>query len=66
MQEHFEGVAGSEALVPLVLTVPALSLALLAPFAGVVVDRLGRKRLLIVATVLYALFGTVPLWVDST
>lgn len=30
MQEHFEGVAGSEALVPLVLTVPALSLALLA------------------------------------
>ncbi|WP_327712774.1 MFS transporter [Streptomyces sp. NBC_00464] len=65
MQEHFEGVAGSEALVPLVLTVPALSLALLAPFAGVVVDRLGRKRLLIVATVLYALLGTVPLWVDS-
>nr|WSW66175.1 MFS transporter [Streptomyces sp. NBC_00995] len=65
MQEHFEGVAGSEALVPLVLTVPALSLALLAPIAGVVVDRLGRKRLLIVATVLYTLFGTVPLWVDS-
>ncbi|MEU1371458.1 MFS transporter [Streptomyces sp. NPDC005803] len=65
MRDHFEGVAGSEALVPLVLTVPALSLALLAPFAGVVVDRLGRKRLLIVATVLYTVFGTVPLWVDS-
>ncbi|MFF5898686.1 MFS transporter [Streptomyces argenteolus] len=65
MQEHFEGVAGSAALVPLVLTVPALSLALLAPFAGVIVDRLGRKRLLVVATVLYTLFGTVPLYVDS-
>ncbi|MFD5257579.1 MFS transporter [Streptomyces bobili] len=65
MQDHFEGVTGSAALVPLVLTVPALSLALLAPFAGVVVDRLGRKRLLVTATVLYALFGTVPLWLDS-
>ncbi|CAL9373429.1 hypothetical protein SUDANB105_00910 [Streptomyces sp. enrichment culture] len=65
MQDHFDGVAGSAVLVPLVLTVPALSLALLAPFAGMVVDRLGRKRLLVVATVLYALFGTVPLWLDS-
>ncbi|MEU0112240.1 MFS transporter [Streptomyces bobili] len=65
MQDEFEGVTGSAALVPLVLTVPALSLALLAPFAGVVVDRLGRKRLLVAATVLYALFGTVPLWLGS-
>ncbi|WSS31599.1 MFS transporter [Streptomyces sp. NBC_01185] len=65
MQDHFEGVPGNAALVPLVLTVPALSLALLAPFAGVIVDRLGRKRLLVVATILYTLFGTVPLWLDS-
>ncbi|MEU1123412.1 MFS transporter [Streptomyces sp. NPDC005899] len=65
MQEHFEGVPGNAALVPLVLTVPALSLALLAPYAGVIVDRLGRKRLLVVATLGYTLFGTVPLWLDS-
>ncbi|MEU9954871.1 MFS transporter [Streptomyces sp. NPDC050982] len=65
MQDHFVSVPGAKALVPLALTVPALSLALLAPFAGVIVDRLGRKRLLIVATVLYALFGTAPLWLDS-
>jgi MFS family permease len=65
MQDHFESVPGAKALVPLALTVPALALALLAPFAGVIVDRLGRKRLLIVATVLYALFGTAPLWLDS-
>nr|WP_241842612.1 MFS transporter [Streptomyces sp. TSRI0107] len=65
MREHFEDVSGSAALVPLVLTVPALSLTLLAPFAGVMVDRFGRRRLLVVTTVLYALFGTVPLWLDS-
>ncbi|KOU57542.1 MFS transporter [Streptomyces sp. MMG1533] len=65
MQDHFASVPGAKALVPLALTVPALALALLAPFAGVIVDRLGRKRLLIVATVLYAMFGTAPLWLDS-
>ncbi|WP_367319575.1 MFS transporter [Streptomyces sp. HUAS ZL42] len=65
MQDHFASVPGAKALVPLALTVPALSLALLAPFAGVIVDRLGRKRLLIVATVLYAVFGTAPLWLES-
>ncbi|MFF7844582.1 MFS transporter [Streptomyces ossamyceticus] len=65
MQDHFASVPGAKALVPLALTVPALALALLAPFAGVVVDRLGRKRLLIVATVLYSVFGTAPLWLDS-
>jgi MFS family permease len=65
MQDHFASTPGAKALVPLALTVPALSLALLAPFAGVIVDRLGRKRLLIVATVLYAVFGTAPLWLDS-
>ncbi|MFD3729230.1 MFS transporter [Streptomyces sp. NPDC058671] len=65
MQDHFDGVPGSAALVPVVLTVPALALALLAPFAGMIVDRLGRKRLLVTATALYALFGTAPLWLDS-
>ncbi|MGW1780001.1 MFS transporter [Streptomyces sp. NPDC002143] len=65
MQDHFASTPGAEALVPLALTVPALAMALLAPFAGVIVDRLGRKRLLVVATVLYAAFGTAPLWLDS-
>ncbi|WP_405650514.1 MFS transporter [Streptomyces sp. NBC_00019] len=65
MQDHFDSVPGAKTLVPVVLTVPALALALLAPFAGVIVDRLGRRRLLVVATVLYALFGTAPLWLDS-
>ncbi|HET9168910.1 MAG TPA: MFS transporter [Actinospica sp.] len=65
IQRHFAGVPGVKALAPLVLTIPALALAILAPFAGIIVDRLGRKRLLIVSTVCYALFGTAPLWLDS-
>ena len=65
MQDHFADVPGVDALVPMALTIPALSLALLAPFAGVLVDRVGRKRLLVVATVVYAILGTAPLWLDS-
>ncbi|MFF4258744.1 MFS transporter [Streptomyces sp. NPDC001663] len=65
MQEHFAAVPGAKTLVPVVLTIPALALALLAPFAGVIVDRLGRIRLLVWATLLYALLGTAPLWLDS-
>ncbi|MEU1274284.1 MFS transporter [Streptomyces sp. NPDC005799] len=65
MQDYFESTPGAKALVPLALTAPALALALLAPFAGVIVDRLGRKRLLIVATLLYAVFGTAPLYLAS-
>ncbi|WP_105968104.1 MFS transporter [Streptomyces geranii] len=65
MHDHFADVPGVDVLVPMALTVPALSLALLAPFAGVMVDRIGRKRLLVVATVLYAFIGTAPLWLDS-
>ncbi|WP_440708674.1 MFS transporter [Herbiconiux sp. YIM B11900] len=61
----FASVPGSDALVPLVLTIPALMIALIAPFAGAIVDRLGRKRLLVVALIAYALLGTAPLYLDS-
>jgi MFS family permease len=65
MQDHFGDSAQAKALVPLSLTVPALMIALLAPFAGSIVDRFGRKRLLLVGLVVYAAFGTAPLWLDG-
>jgi MFS family permease len=65
IQAAYATVPGVKALAPLVLTIPALALAVLAPFAGAVVDRLGRKRLLVAATLLYAVFGTAPLWLGS-
>ncbi|GAA3341675.1 MFS transporter [Amorphoplanes nipponensis] len=65
MTDHFAGVAGADVLVPVVLTVPALVIGLAAPFAGFVVDALDRKRLLIVAMVLYSVFGTAPLYLQS-
>ncbi|GIF26980.1 MFS family permease [Actinoplanes tereljensis] len=65
MEDHFAGVAGADVLVPIVLTVPALIIGLTAPFAGIVIDAVDRKRLLIVALVVYAIAGTAPLYLSS-
>nr|GFC59050.1 hypothetical protein [Tanacetum cinerariifolium] len=40
-------------------------IAVLAPFAGMIVDRVGRKPLLLMAMLLYTVCGTLPLWLES-
>lgn len=65
IQGHFSAVPGSVALVPIVLTLPALMIALLAPFAGVLTDKFGRKPLLLGCMLIYTVFGVMPLWLDS-
>ncbi|MFI6509467.1 MFS transporter [Streptosporangium sp. NPDC050855] len=65
MSRHFATTPGADVLVPVILTVPALFIALGAPFAGAVADRFDRKRLLIAGMVAYSVFGTAPLYLDS-
>ena len=65
IQNAFAGTPGAATLTPVVLTVPALVIGLTAPLAGRIVDRLGRKRLLVGALVVYAVVGTAPLWLPS-
>lgn len=65
MQEHFRALPGAEYLVPVALTVPALCIALLSPFAGALVDFFGRRRTLIAALFLYAAIGLLPLVLDD-
>src|SRR5262245_794054 len=65
IQRSFSGVPKVEFWAPIALTIPALFIAILAPFAGAIVDALGRRRPLVIALALYAAFGTAPLWLDS-
>ncbi|MGY1831951.1 MFS transporter [Geodermatophilus sp. SYSU D01180] len=65
IQDAFAGTPGVETLTPVVLTAPALVIGLTAMVAGRIVDRVGRKRLLVGALVAYAVVGTAPLWLDS-
>lgn len=65
MQAHFADVPGADYLVPLTMTAPMLMMAGLSVFAGELADRLGRKPLLVGATLLYAAVGTAPLYLES-
>ena len=62
---EFAGVPGASMLVPVMMTVPALCVALFSPIAGWIADRTGRKRLLVAALVAYAGFGVLPLVLDD-
>jgi MFS family permease len=62
---HFHNVEGVEYLVPLMLTLPALCVALLSPIAGVVVDFFGRRKTLIVSLIVYAFVGVLPIFLES-
>lgn len=59
--QHFAGDDTARWKVPMMVSAPGLSIALLAPFAGIAVDRFGRRKLLLWATALYALAGMAPL-----
>lgn len=65
LEAHFAGQPRVELLTRLVLTVPALFIALCAPLSGYLVDRLGRRRLLLGALALYAAAGSSGLWVET-
>ncbi|MFW0796733.1 MFS transporter [Gordonia sp. CPCC 205515] len=65
LSQHFGSVAMADVLVPMIVTVPALLVAVFSPFAGQIVDRLGRKRLLLVAMFAYAVVGVAPAWLSS-
>ncbi|MEV6328790.1 MFS transporter [Streptomyces sp. NPDC051909] len=57
MGDAFAGTPDGPFLVRLSLTVPALSAGLCAPVMGLIVDRFGRKRLFVVALLLYGVAG---------
>lgn len=63
--DEYKGVPGHDYLVPMVLTVPALCVALLSLFAGMLGDRFGRRRLLLASFVIYGAFGVAPVFLTD-
>jgi MFS family permease len=62
---HFKDVPNKELLVPMVLTVPSLCVALFSSVIGAAADRWGRRRLLLLALLAFALFGLAPMLFDE-
>ncbi|MDF0599392.1 MFS transporter [Psychromarinibacter sp. C21-152] len=52
-------------LTRLLVTAPALLIAIAAPFAGIAADRFGRKRQLLAGVALFAVAGSAGLWLGD-
>ena len=62
---HFANVPNGEFLVKLMLTLPALFIALVSPIAGRLADKYGRLKLLYGSMILYALAGTTGYYLEN-
>ncbi len=58
--QNFQDIPNIMTLAPLVLSAPGLCVALFSPFAGYLTDRLGRRNLLLIFSLLYGVGGILP------
>lgn len=59
--QQFGNIPMARLLVPMIVTVPSLFVALTAPFAGVLADRFGRRRIFVWGITAYLIMGLVPI-----
>lgn len=65
ISDAFKEVPNSQFWVKLVLTIPALMIAIVAPIAGKLIDKQGRLKYLWVALILYALSGSAGYFINN-
>ena len=65
MIEHFRSEPGAAQRVPAMITAPGYAVALLAPIAGLLTDRIGRRRILLSCTFAYGIVGAAPFLLDD-
>ena len=63
--QHFADNPNARELVPLMVSAPGLAIAIMSPFAGILLDKFGRIPLLVWSTFFYGIFGTIPFFLDS-
>lgn len=65
LMAHFHDIPNFGVLVPMLLTAPALCIAVLSPFAGKLSDLFGRRNLLLIAMFLYGFGGIAPFFLEN-
>jgi MFS family permease len=63
--QHFATVPDHELLVPMIITAPALCVALFSGATGLVADKWGRRPLLLVALLTFSLLGLMPMFFSN-
>ncbi|MEW5822215.1 MAG: MFS transporter [Cyanobacteriota bacterium] len=61
----FENIDNNEFIAKLLLTIPALVIGISAPFCGIILDKYGRKNILIFSMVLYGIAGSLGFFLDN-
>jgi MFS family permease len=64
-ERAFASFSGIAIIAPIIITLPALCIGILSPFAGAAADRFGRRRLLLCALVVYGIAGATPAFLSS-
>ena len=57
--QHFAGTPNRDFLVPMIITMPSVCIALLAPVAGTLADRFGRRIPLMLNVVFYSVISVL-------
>lgn len=65
LMQAFGHIEHADYLVPILISIPALCIALGAPLAGWMADKVGRRKLLIWAIGLYSVCGVLPLFITT-
>jgi len=65
LKNQFPDVAEMELYSRLMITLPSLSIAFLAPFLGLALQKVRRKVSVVVGLILFALFGSAGLYLES-
>lgn len=65
ISNEFGNVKNVELLTKLMLTLPALTIAIVAPLAGRLLDKIGRMKIMYASLFIYLLAGTSGYWLGS-
>ena len=65
LQRLFKDDPNAALLTPLLVSAPSLSIALLAPFVGIAVDRIGRRAILLFGIALFVVAGSAGVYLPD-
>lgn len=65
ISQHFNEIPNYEVLTRLIITLPALFIAIFSPINGWLIDKFGRKKILLGAYALYAIAGTTGFYLTD-
>ncbi len=65
LKDYFTDVENIEFLSRMMITLPSLAIALLAPFLGHIIYKVGKYKSAIVALLFFAIFGSAGLYIDE-